>query len=186
MRRLSLRADSRCCSGNGIATSSAGRRSWRGRSWSPFVPALSHSRKLYRSATGEPAAASPATPPSASVTLGCYSHSSNSFLPSTCSSHTNLSPTTTTSSLSLGTVSSRPRLHIASRTSLLPYSPKILYSQQATPRRDLLPIMYEGKWSAVTVRQTFFDYFAERGHTIGTMQTQWPHACATSMPSIHI
>lgn len=28
--------------------------------------------------------------------------------------------------------------------------------------------MYEGKWTALTVRQTFFDYFAQRGHTIGT------------------
>lgn len=32
--------------------------------------------------------------------------------------------------------------------------------------------MYEGKWTALTVRQTFFDYFAERGHTIGTIHTQ--------------
>lgn len=30
-----------------------------------------------------------------------------------------------------------------------------------------LPIMYEGKWTALTVRKTFFEYFEQRGHTIG-------------------
>lgn len=29
--------------------------------------------------------------------------------------------------------------------------------------------MYEGKWTATVVRKTFLDYFAERGHTIGTI-----------------
>lgn len=29
---------------------------------------------------------------------------------------------------------------------------------------------YEGKWTALTVRKTFLDYFAERGHTIGMRQ----------------
>lgn len=28
--------------------------------------------------------------------------------------------------------------------------------------------MYEGKWTAPTVRKTFLEYFEERGHTIGT------------------
>lgn len=32
--------------------------------------------------------------------------------------------------------------------------------------------MYEGKWTALTVRKTFLNYFAERGHTIGTMRKE--------------
>lgn len=43
--------------------------------------------------------------------------------------------------------------------------------------------MYEGKWTALTVRQTFFDYFAERGHTIGTIQIQWSCLCVGPWPS---
>lgn len=179
MRRPSLRAGSGWCSssssssgssGSGIATNNPGRnKSWRGRSWVPFVPPLTHSRKLYRSATAA-ATTVPATPPSASASLGFFHHSSNSFtftpptLPSTCSS--TLSPTTK--------LSSRPRLQqITSRRPFFANSPKhLFYSTHATPSKVPLPIMYEGKWTATTVRQTFFDYFAERGHTIGTIQTQ--------------
>jgi alanyl-tRNA synthetase len=30
--------------------------------------------------------------------------------------------------------------------------------------------MYEGKWTALTVRKTFFEYFEQRGHTIGALE----------------
>lgn len=193
--RTSLRADcGRCASGShkgsGIATKrNLGAKSGRGRSCVPFVPPLSHSRKLYRSPAPAPAlaaatAAVPAvtTPPSASVFLGFFYHkASNSFtfaspaLPFTCSSNSNLSPTTTPL-LSLGKLSSRSRFHFASR--------RLFYSQQATPRRVPLAIMYEGKWTAPTVRQTFFDYFAERGHTIGTMEPQLTSILHSPLPSM--
>jgi len=39
------------------------------------------------------------------------------------------------------------------------------YSQSSTP-----PVMAEVEWTGLKVRQTFFDFFAERGHTIG-----WSH-----------
>lgn len=190
MCRASLRAGSGWCSssssssssgsgsGSGIATNHPGLKSWRGRSWVPFVPPLSHSRKLYRSATTTAAATTvPATPPSASASLGSFYNSSNSFtftlptLPSTCSS--TLSPTTK--------LSSRLRLQTTSRRTFFAISPKHFYSKHAPSSRVPLPIMYEGKWTAPTVRQTFFDYFAERGHTIGTIQPQRSHlTCARS------
>ncbi|PSR87415.1 tRNA synthetases class II (A)-domain-containing protein [Coniella lustricola] len=34
---------------------------------------------------------------------------------------------------------------------------------------------YEGKWTALTVRKTFLDYFAERGHTIVPSSSVVPH-----------
>lgn len=37
--------------------------------------------------------------------------------------------------------------------------------------------MYEGKWTALTVRKTFLDYFAERGHTIGKTHQESQHLC---------
>lgn len=35
--------------------------------------------------------------------------------------------------------------------------------------------MYEGKWTALTVRKTFFDYFEQRGHTIVPSSSVVPH-----------
>lgn len=34
--------------------------------------------------------------------------------------------------------------------------------------------MYEGKWTALTVRKTFLEYFEQRGHTIGAKQSYHP------------
>lgn len=34
--------------------------------------------------------------------------------------------------------------------------------------------MYEGKWTAPTVRKTFLEYFEQRGHTIGANQSCHP------------
>lgn len=33
--------------------------------------------------------------------------------------------------------------------------------------------MYEGKWTALTVRKTFFEYFEQRGHTIGAIEQSY-------------
>lgn len=55
-----------------------------------------------------------------------------------------------------------------------------LYSHQSPPASASssrpLPIMYEGKWTAQVVRQTFLEYFEQRGHTIGTIHSDRPHA----------
>jgi hypothetical protein len=44
-----------------------------------------------------------------------------------------------------------------------------------TPRRALSTsrAMDTGKWTGVAVRQTFFDYFEKRGHTIGTKTQEY-------------
>ncbi|KAK3945436.1 alanine--tRNA ligase [Diplogelasinospora grovesii] len=44
------------------------------------------------------------------------------------------------------------------------------YSQSST-----LPVMAEVQWTGLKVRQTFFDYFAERGHTIVPSSSVVPH-----------
>lgn len=176
---VSLRASARCSSGSsngsGIATSNRS-WSWRGRTWSPFVAALTHSRKLYRTGV----AIIPTTPPSATVApaiavLGSFGNS-NSFtptftppLPST--SYRTSSPTTTPGPGTFRLLRARPhpgsrRLFLSTDISRRFYSP-----QSTTTHKASLPIMYEGKWTALTVRKTFFDYFAERGHTIGMISS---------------
>lgn len=39
--------------------------------------------------------------------------------------------------------------------------------------------MYEGKWTALTVRKTFLEYFEQRGHNIGAKQSYHPGAQAS-------
>lgn len=147
-----------------------GRRSWR-----PFVGPLTHSRKLYSSKEPGP---EPMTPLEQSLQFPRPSNLPSSTLRTLCPTTANATP------LLLQTY--RPRTNPGSRTPLFssstsastsnsrirPYSrpPPAAFSS-APP----LPIMYEGKWTALTVRKTFLDYFAERGHTIGTMPDRHSH-----------
>lgn len=46
--------------------------------------------------------------------------------------------------------------------------------------------MYEGKWTALTVRKTFLEYFEQRGHTIGAKQSYHPRRKLHSVLDRHI
>lgn len=148
-----------------------GRRSCR-----PFVASLTHSRKLYSS---KDPGAQPPTPLEQSLSRRPHvSNNSLSFTPTSIAicpttinaPHTNprtlLSSTSTSTSISGNRLYSRLLAPALSSSSSFPASP-------ASPDSPL-PIMYEGKWTALTVRKTFLDYFAERGHTIGTMRHRHP------------
>lgn len=147
----------------------------------PFVGPRAHStssRKLYKQpAIGTPRSSSPSPNPSPNLSPG---PSCPLPLPLPCRTlvcPTNLltNATQTSSTLSTTTISaispllsqSRFRLHSTTRAKLSPRTPIRLYSQQMASS-NASP--YEGKWTAQTVRKTFLDYFAERGHTIGTIR----------------
>lgn len=81
----------------------------------------------------------------------------------------NTSPTSRASLSSIPNSKSHIRLYSFSRTRLATRATasSARSSSSSSAAAPPLPIMYEGKWTALTVRKTFLDYFAERGHTIG-------------------
>lgn len=133
-----------------------------------LVPALTHSRSLYNRREAAAAALSTTGTPRLSDTTGSFP--SNSFTLSSSRSR-NRSPTNTAFLRSQTTP--RSVLSLSATIPIRFYShkatPKTSTTPITTPSTTPLPIMYEGKWTANTVRKTFLEYFAERGHTIGTM-----------------
>lgn len=147
----------------------------RGRSSCPYVGPLTHSRKLDDSSK-EPAPDS-GTPPTLTLTFTptlefvckrlCPTNSNSNSNSHITTTQTTATTTTTTPDSPLLQQRSRPRRPLVLNTRFR------FHSQQAraTSSSRRLPIMaYEGKWTALAVRKTFLEYFAERGHTIGTIQ----------------
>lgn len=145
-----------------------------GRSSPLLVPALTHSRKLY-----DPSRGTVPSSPSASTSVSTHTHTRTprsplpaAGLPSTILTKKALAadcPTTATFLRS----STRTVTSLSSTTQIRPFSqqnPTTENTNNTTP----LPIMYEGKWTGLTVRKTFFEYFEQRGHTIGAMQPCHP------------
>lgn len=135
-----------------------------GRSAPLLVPALTHSRKLY-DASREVA---PSWPSSSTRT-----RTPRSPLPAA-GSLSNLPPKKAPAAASPTTAaflrsSTRTIRSLSSTTQI-----RLFSQQKPTPTSTPLLIMYEGKWTALTVRKTFLEYFAERGHTIGTKQSRQP------------
>lgn len=148
-----------------------------GRSPPLLVPALTHSRKLY-----DPSRGTVPSPRTASTSFSTSTHthartprsplpaagSPSSFL--TKKAPAAICPTTTAAFLRSAT---RTVISLSSTTQIRPFSqqkPTTANTNTTTP----LPIMYEGKWTAPTVRKTFLEYFEQRGHTIGAKQSCHP------------
>lgn len=153
------------------------RRNSRG---SPLlVPALSHSRSLYKLKEDEQveAARSHSTATCRTPRLSLSGSSHCSFTPAHSSSCIQAasqfpaanSPTsienTKTATTSIFTRFLRSQTSF--RRNLSTNIPVRFYSHKATTTTPLPIMVYEGKWTAATVRTTFLEYFAERGHTIG-------------------
>lgn len=149
-----------------------------GRSSPLLVPALTHSRKLY-----DPSRGTVPSSPSASTSVSTHTHTHTrtprSPLPAAGSSSNFLTkkapaadcPTTATFLRS----STRTVTSLSSTTQIRPFSQQNRTAEN-TNNTTPLPIMYEGKWTGLTVRKTFFEYFEQRGHTIGATQSCLPGA----------
>lgn len=144
-----------------------------GRSPHLLVPALTHSRKLYDPSRGT--VPSPRT--ASSTSFSTHTRTPRSPLPAAGSPSnflTKKAPAaicpTTAAFLRLST---RTVISLSSTTQIRRFSqqkPTTANTSTTTP----LPIMYEGKWTAPTVRKTFLEYFEQRGHTIGANQSCHP------------
>lgn len=145
-----------------------------GRSSPLLVPALTHSRKLY-----DPSRGTVPSSPRASTSVSTHTHTRTprSPLPAAGSPSNFLTkkapaaicPTTATFLRS----STRTVTPLSATIQIRPFSQQkrtTAYTNNTTP----LPIMYEGKWNALTVRKTFLEYFEQRGHTIGAKQSCHP------------
>lgn len=143
-----------------------------GRSSPLLVPALTHSRKLY-----DPSRGYFPSLRSASTSVSTHTRTPRSPLPAAGSPSSFLTkkapaahcPTTATFLRS----STRTVTSLSSTTQIRLFSqrkPTTTNTYSTAP----LPIMYEGKWTAPTVRKTFFEYFEQRGHTIGANQSCHP------------
>lgn len=145
-----------------------------GRSTPLLVPALTHSRKLYDPSRGT--VPSPRT--ASSTSFSTHTRTPRSPLPAAGSPSNFLTkkapaaicPTTTAAFLRSAT---RTVTSLSSTTQIRHFSQKNPITAN-TSTTTPLPIMYEGKWTAPTVRKTFLEYFEQRGHTIGANQSCHP------------
>lgn len=165
--------------------SSSSTRRWRGiisagpgssssrRGLPLLVPALTHSRSLYKPKEAAAALFSTTGTPRSSHTTGSPPSSSSTLSSRNRNKIRNRIEIRTTSPTATAFLPSQT----SPRGSWLANTPlRLFYSHKATPTTSPLPIMYEGKWTANTVRKTFLDYFAERGHTIGATHP-FSHTC---------
>lgn len=151
-----------------------GRLADPGRSSPLLVPALTHSRKLY-----DPSRGTVPSPRSASTSVSTHTHTRTPRSPLPAAGPPSNFLTQKAPAADYPTTaaflrpSTRTVASLSSTTQIRPFSqqkPTAADTNTATP----LPIMYEGKWTALTVRKTFLEYFEQRGHTIGAKQSCHP------------
>lgn len=146
-----------------------------GRSSPLLVPALTHSRKLY-----DPSRGTVPSSPSASTSVSTHTHTRTprSPLPAAGSPSnflTKKAPAANcpTTAAFLRSSTRTVTTSLSSTTQIRSFSQQIPTAEN-TSKTAPLPIMYEGKWTGLTVRKTFFEYFEQRGHTIGATQSCHP------------
>lgn len=143
-----------------------------GRSSPLLVSALTHSRKLYDTSR----ATVPSLPCAARNSVSTHTRTPRSPLPAagsppnflTKKAPAQVCPTTATFLRS----ATRTITSLSSTAQIRNFSqqkPTTANTSTTTP----LPTMYEGKWTALTVRKTFFEYFEQRGHTIGAIEQSY-------------
>lgn len=149
-----------------------------------FIGALTHSCRTFylRGPTkaAERPVLAPTAPPAPTKDAKLPLHTSTTT--------TTCSPTSTRNSHNFATFATTPRLTTTRLAAVSRYTTSRQFTTTATT-------MSQGEWTGVKVRQTFFEFFEERGHTKGMQSVQDPNtgygnirapvACQFPRPRLH-